>query len=111
MSPINVHLCSRVHAHLRARLVLSVCTCRRMFVGGVRICACTRAWEWSYVCDTIAICIHYKGRDEPQMRMYVRIRTPYTNRRVQRQFTRVHAHLRLVASSVGYTYCTRATYI
>ena len=43
MSPINVHLFSRVHAHLRARLVPQLYICREMFVCSIPICACTRA--------------------------------------------------------------------
>ena len=98
MSPIDGHRLSRVHAHLHACFVLSVYTCRRMSVCGVCICACTRVWGLSRVCNICAIYIHYRGRDEPQMRMHMRICIPYTNRRVRRECTcvraRVHAHMR-----------------
>ena len=82
MSPINLHIFSRLHAHLRARFILLFHTCSHTSMCAVRICACIRAWEWSYVCNTRTTCIYYRGRGEPQMRMHTRIRMSYNNRRV-----------------------------
>ena len=110
MSSTKVHLFSRVHAHLRARFVLSLYTCSRTSVCDVRICACTRAWEWSYVCNTRATYIHYRGRDEPQMRMHTLTCFQSTLGYRPAKYARVHAHLPFVSCYVLYICCVYVTY-
>ena len=47
---------------------------------------------------------------EPQMRMHARKLTPYASVGIRYTYSHMHAHLRLVVSSVVYTYCTYVAY-